>query len=476
MLLSYPWKHLNPKDHFVLRLERTISDQDVHVLTTLYQPLIGSNAFSLYMALKGSIQIVTEWTAEQPISSLLSRLDIGIPEFYQARVRLEALGLLKVYRSKKNNDLYLYEVRPPMSAALFFQDNMMRLILVEKVGERIYKELRSQFISERPSDHEYEDVTKSFLDVFHFDLQKYNRMNRIGQDVLVFDEKNSSPSESITENDGFDWNFFQKGLDRHFINKKSITQEIKELIYTFYTIYGIDELDMQRLLLEASDVSSGNIDKNKFIRIVHRSYHTNQRQAVQMNDKVGQSIDEMQRKAILQRNTLKQKGFSEEEIEIIEHAEQVSPGEYLKSVKQQKGGFVTSNETWVLKELAEQSSLPSSVLNILINYILIIKDEAVFEKSLAIKIANDWAQKGVTSPDEAMEKVKQLYVQSRERKQQRTNRYSGKNPNTVSKGRKETLPKWAEESSVHDEKITAEEEQAFREKLRKIRERKGGAS
>lgn len=474
--MSYPWKHLNPKDQVALRLECSISDQDVHVLTNLYQPLIGTVAFALYMLLKESVQVVTEWKTDQSLSTLLSRLDIGIPEFYQARLRLEAIGLLKVYRNKENTDMYLYDLKAPMSAKRFFQDNMMRVLLFEKVGERIYKELRSQFFSEQPSNQEYEEITKSFLDVFHFDLQKHNRLSQTDQDIPLFDEHISSPSETITENDLFDWNFFQKGLDQHFINKASISNEIKKLVYTFYTVYGIDELEMQRLLLEATDVSTGNVDKNTFIRVVHRSYHKKQPQGVQMVDKVSDSIEKSNEKAVLRRNTLKQKGFSEEEIEIIEHAEQVTPGEYLSSIKQQKGGFVTSNETWVLKELVEQSSLISSVLNILINYILIIKNEAVLEKSFAIKIANDWAQNDIRSPEEAMEKVKQLYVQSRERKQKQQNRYSGKSKKPVNNGRKETLPKWANESAIKDEQVSAEEELEFREKLRKIRARKGGGS
>lgn len=472
--MSYPWQHLNPKDRFILRLERNISDQDVHILTNLYQPLIGTTAFALYMALKGSVPTVSNWTEGQPISYLLSRLDIGIPEFYRGRVRLEALGLLKVYRKKNEREIYLYDIRPPMSAAMFFQDNMMRLLLFEKVGENVYKDLRRQFVSEKPSSEEYEEITKSFLDVFHFDIEKHNRMSRDFPEQPVFTETSSSPSESITENDGFDWKFFQEGLNRHFINKQSITQEIKELVYTFYSVYSIDELEMQRLILEATDVESGNVQKNKFIRTVHQSYHKIHPQGVKITDKVGVTIEELREQSSLRRNTLKQNGFSNEEIEIIEHAEEVKPGEYLNSIKQQKGGFVTSNEQWVLKELVEQSPLSSAVINILINYILIIKDEAVLEKSLAIKIANDWSQKKVTSPEEAMTKVKQLYSESRERQQKYTNKR--RNKKSANNGRKESLPDWAQKEIAQDEQVSTEEQLAFEEKLQKIRERRGGSS
>lgn len=475
--MSYPWQHLNPKDQVKIRLERSISNQDVHVLTTLYQPLIGSTSYALYMALTSSITTVTEWSEEYALSTFLARLDCGIPDFYQARVRLEALGLLKVFRSKQDKDMYVYDVRPPMSAADFFQDNVMRLLLFEKVGERVYKSLREQFVSKRASLNEYEEITQSFLDVYHFDIQKHNRFAQLGSEAPLQEDHSRLPKESIVEESAFDWKFFVEGLNRHFIKVQSMNQEIKELVYTFHTVYGIDEIQMQRFILEATDVESGNVEKNKFIHIVHRAFHKNQPEGVRMTDKVGSTIEQQNEKSTLRRNTLKQKGFSKEEIEIIEHAEDVTPNEYLESIKEQKGGFVTSNEQWVLKELVEKSPLHSPVINILINYILIIKEAAVLEKSLAIKIANDWAQNNVRSPEEAMEKVKQLYSEAQARKKSSQYTRSSKRSWTAkSNGRKETLPKWANEpqATETDERISAEEEQAFKEKLQKIRARKGG--
>lgn len=474
--MSYPWQHLDPKDEISIRMEQAISNQDVHVLTDLYQPLIGPNAYALYMALHHSVRQLTEWTSEQPLSVFLTRLDIGIPEFYRARVRLEALGLLKVYRHKAQKDLYLYDVKAPLSAASFFQDHMMRLLLLEKVGEKIYQALRGQFVSKKPQKNEYEDITQSFLDVYHFDIQKHNRMQSMVEETTIDQEKVSSLSKQVTDSQTFDWHFFYEGLNRQFIQKESLTQEIKELIYTFHTVYGIDELEMQRLVLEATDVESGKVDKKAFIHLVHRTYHKGKPQKVRLSDKVEKSLQEVSEQSALRRNTLKQKGFRDEELEIIEHAEEVSPADYLYSIKQQKGGFVTSNEQWVLKELVEASPLTSPVINILINYILIIKGESVLVKSLATTIANDWAQSKVDSPEAAMEKVKQMYSENLERRKQRQNRKNSQKKIRRSNGRKETLPKWATNTDKpKDELVSEEEQQKFKERLRRIREGKGGS-
>nr|WP_244244557.1 DnaD domain protein [Marinilactibacillus kalidii] len=173
------------------------------------------------------------------------------------------------------------------------------------------------------------------------------------------------------------------------------------------------------------------------------------------------------------RTQLKQKGFNAQEVEIILHAQEVKPIEYLKSIKSQKGGFVSSNETWVIKELVEQSSLSTSVINILINYVLIGKNAPVLEKSLALKVANDWAQNNVESPEDALQKVKQLYAESKSARQSRQKSGSSRSGNQKYI-RKETLPDWATEENTGEE-IDAQKQEEFRRRLEKIRNRsKGG--
>lgn len=171
----------------------------------------------------------------------------------------------------------------------------------------------------------------------------------------------------MSEQSDFDWTFFVEGLNHHFINKKSLTKEIRELIISIYEIYGVNELDMQKYVLESTDIETSNIDQEKLPQIVQRDFHKKQARKVQIQDKVTGSIQEEKSVKSGRKTQLKQKGFNNQEIEIILHAQEVKPIEYLKSIKNQKGGFVSSNETWVIKELVEQSSLSTSVINILIN-------------------------------------------------------------------------------------------------------------
>ena len=111
---TYPWKVIDPKDSIRLELTEELTLKDVHVLTRLYQPLIGSAATSMYLMLYSDRTFQAE-AQTTSVSEMLTKLDIGIPEFYNARVKLEGIGLLNIYRSNEEEKSYLYEVVAPLS-------------------------------------------------------------------------------------------------------------------------------------------------------------------------------------------------------------------------------------------------------------------------------------------------------------------------------------------------------------------------
>ena len=47
---NYPWKVIDPKDYVQIEANQSITLKDVHVLTKLYRPLIGAQAYSLYLS------------------------------------------------------------------------------------------------------------------------------------------------------------------------------------------------------------------------------------------------------------------------------------------------------------------------------------------------------------------------------------------------------------------------------------------
>ena len=267
---TYPWKAIEPKDSIRLELTEELTLKDVHVLTRLYQPLIGAAATSMYLMLYSDRTFQAE-AQTTSVSEMLTKLDIGIPEFYNARVKLEGIGLLNIYRSNEEEKSYLYEVVAPLSAEGFFADSLLRTLLSEKIGTRLFNE-QWETLLKRPSDKSaYEETTRSFLDVYHVDFEKTNFLDSANT-TSVESVQRPKLVQTIENTDSFDYSFFKAGLGKHFIKQDSLTDEVKELIYTFHTVYGIDEMTMQSLILESTDVDSGVVNKNRFTRNVQRNF------------------------------------------------------------------------------------------------------------------------------------------------------------------------------------------------------------
>src|SRR5690625_3077223 len=287
---KYPWQAIDPKDYIQIEATEGLTMKGVHVLTKLYQPLIGAKAHALYLTLFSDIAFEPN-TKDVTVSELLRKLDIGIPDFYQARVRLEGIGLLRIYRAKENTDEYYYQIIPPLSAKAFFKDSLLRTLLIENIGERLFNEELEAFLPQANNKLAYEEITRSFLDVYHFDVNNTNILSHT--DFMPFDsDEQPKIAETIENIDSFDYNFFKAGLNKHFVRQDSFTAEIKELIYTFHVVYGIDEMTMQALILESADVESGEVNKNKFVSNVQRSFLNKQQTQPKNSQQILKNQDE----------------------------------------------------------------------------------------------------------------------------------------------------------------------------------------
>lgn len=476
---NYPWQEIDPKDFVFIESNTDLTMQDIRILTKLYKPIIGNAAYAFYQSLFSEL----DFKANQKmttISKLIRKMDIGIAEFYQARIRLEALGLVKNYRSKDEDKKYIYELISPLSVRHFLEDSLLQALLIEQIGKRLFQEEIEDLVNPLESKENYEELTHSFIDVYHFDIQKQDLTENNQELMLNRPVENEIPKD-IENIDSFDYSFFKKGLNKQFIRQDSLTKEIKELIFSYHIIYGIDELTMQSILLESADVESGKINKNKLTNTVQRMYLNQQKSDIKLQRIKEDNVSELNKDKKELKKTMAKKGFSSSEISVIQHAKAAAPAHYLRSIKDQKKGFVTSNEIWVLKELVEQSPLNKEVINILLHYILVIQKSVVLEKNYATKIANDWAQDNIKTAEEAVSKIKSIFKgpkgqSSKNAKQTRKKNYSR---NYRRKSRTEILPDWAQadrkENQAKDTKEkkrnerVSKEDNDLRERLERIR-------
>ena len=235
---------------FQLISYQSIDQDEHHVFTLLYQPIIGTDAYSLYLTLV-ALQERNKKKEEKYIHrDVFDMLSLSPKDFLEARKKLEALGLLVVYQ---NEDLYLYELMAPLSAEAFIKDGSLGAFLFNEVGETQFNFLTNLFRMHDVKKQGFKNITCSFDEVFQ----------SIPSQVSVTKQFQQNKNSQISlKDDRFDFELFLGGLSKNFVDKRKITQKIKDKIARLSYVYQLDEFTMQKVFMDSVD-QSRNIDLEK---------------------------------------------------------------------------------------------------------------------------------------------------------------------------------------------------------------------
>ena len=124
------------------------------------------------------------------------------------------------------------------------------------------------------------------------------------------------------------------------------------------------------------------------------------------------------------------------------------PIAFAKSIKEQKGGYLTKSEGNAITELIQSEVIQPATLNVMVQFCLIELEQNRLTRSYLESVADDWRQNKVVEPEEAM-----LYL--KQRKQKSAENYEKRQKNRMAKGRYQTQkqsvkPKWLDPDSRQD--------------------------
>lgn len=157
---------------FTIKGDFTLSSTDQQVLSFLYLPIIKADAFSLYQMLY-SFSLSKEMGNCFYHEQAISLLGMEKARFLDARMRLEAIGLLETYRKEDRDSMgkisvsYLYRILPPATPKKFFDDALLRTALSSFVDGKQYMRLKSHFaVNGNDVFSSYQDISTKFNEVF----------------------------------------------------------------------------------------------------------------------------------------------------------------------------------------------------------------------------------------------------------------------------------------------------------------------
>ncbi|WKA59911.1 DnaD domain protein [Planococcus shenhongbingii] len=375
--MSALYKELQAADSFKIRLPYPFSNYDRQLLTLLYQPLIGAEAVSFYMTLWAEGEEAKE---EATHYTLMNILGIPIAKIFEARIQLEAIGLLRTYRKDTENRTFIYDLCPPLDPKSFFMDPLLSMFLFSKIGESAYRKVRDRFMIHTEIGEGYEEVSRTFTDIYQ---PVHAKAGYPTEQPDLQERKNGSYQ---TDSD-FDFGLLRQGLSEQLVPKRVLTATIKDTIAKLAFLYSWGPLDMQKVILLAIDddykLTTDGIKKaaSEYYKL---TVATTAPQLVQAHKTEPKIVEKPKTR----------------QDELILYLESASPVEVLRDIANGKEPLPA--DVQLANQLVLQYGMEPAVVNVLLQYVL-LRTDMKLTKAYVEKIASHWLRKNVTTAKDAME-------------------------------------------------------------------------
>lgn len=430
-------KSIMPTDTFIVsRPQNMVLAQYVDVLTTLYQPIIGIEAYTLLMILWQE-----ETRTPQKVSTLLTAMNVNTPDLAKALEYLEGIGLVAEYEMMDpKTRSFIYELKLPVSAEKFFRDDILSTMLLDVVGEERVKILQQRFVPP-VIPQKYQDISASFNEVYQLDYMSMERNQK-----MITELQQNVPKEKpleLQDDDQFNFEALMRTLNQQFVDLESVRQ-IKQTIHTFQRLYHIPILEMKEQIEYSADPMTGKVERQILQKNITNAYRKKAPETTVISRETVKDWQEM--------------GFSQRTIEIFQLAVDNSPFDFIEAVKTGLKGQVTTKEFYAVRRAVEVSRLSTSVINVVMYYLLVVKKYNELPQNIFDRLLDLLAQQDITELGGVWQALPQLLEAPKVPTSSK--RQTTKTTNTT---KKVVQPEWEQAES---NKMNEAELRALTEKLK----------
>jgi replication initiation and membrane attachment protein len=360
---------LNGLDKFKLITYQNLDLDERNVITLLYQPLLGCDAFTLYLTLWSLIERARLKSPEYLHLKVYDIMRISPKQFLRARQKLEAIGLLVAY---KNEDIFLYELKAPLSAEEFIKDGSLGAYLFSRLGKENFDDLVNLFRISKSEKEGFTNITTNFDEVFE----------SLPRPIETNDDFISKSKAKFHINHSFNFEIFIDGLSKNFVDRRKISKAIKEKIMNISYVYNLDEFTMQKVFMDS-------VDKNRNIDIEKLSYNA-------------RKWFEFERETIFEETKIKNKKEAVSYEELLNRCKTDTPSIILAILS---NGKPSVTELKVVEKLIDNYEFKIEVINFLLVYVIGLLEEFP-SYNYFDKIAIEWQRKKVNNIDDAIKVIK----------------------------------------------------------------------
>jgi len=419
---------LLPADTYTVVNKSIITEEDQKNLISLYEPLIGPIAISLYFTLLRDIRLTDYVSNDYTHHHLMTMMKSSIEVIRIARESLEGLGLLKTYFKEGENNSYVYELYSPLTPKEFFASPIFNVTLYNNIGKTEYENLRLEYELPKIDMKEYDDISKPI------DLTFKSSPN-----IETFETKDHN-SLNLKFDNNIDFDLIESSLPKGLLKENTFTKKLKDLINQLGYIYDLDTLKMIEIIRTVI-TDKGTIDREELRKQTRKYYQFNN------NGRLPTLVYRTQPEYLKS-----PQGDTSPRAKIIYMFENTSPRDFLQL--KNKGATPTSRDLRLLETLLTDLELKPAVVNVLIDYVL-KKNNNKLNQSFVETIAGQWKRCNVETAEEAMD----LAIKE-------NNKYNKKLP--TNKKVDNQKPVWFNED-ISKEEITQEEQAELEDLLKDFR-------
>jgi len=419
---------LLPADTYTVVNKSIITEDDRKNIISLYEPLIGPIAVSLYFTLLRDIRLSDYISNDYTHHHLMTMMKSSIEIIRIARESLEGVGLLKTYYKEGEINSYVYELYSPLTPKEFFASPIFNVTLYNNIGKTEYDNLILEFQAPKLDLKEYEDISKPI------DLTFKSSPN-----IDTFETKDHN-SLNIKFDNNVDFDLIESSLPKGLLRENTFTKKTKELIQQLSYIYDLDTLKLIEIIRTVIK-DNGTIDREELRKQTRKYYQYNN------NGRLPTLVYRTQPEYLKS-----PEGDNSPRAKIIYLFENTSPRDFL--ALKNKGATPTSRDLKLLETLLTDLELKPAVVNVLIDYVL-KKNNNKLNQAFVETIAGQWKRCNVETAEEAMD----LAIKE-------NNKYNKKL--STNKKVDNQKPVWFNEE-ISKEEITKEEQEELEDLLKDFR-------
>ncbi|WDM21172.1 DnaD domain protein [Paenibacillus polymyxa] len=175
--------HYTENHRYCVYREFGLSALDELMLGSVYQPMVGAFAVSLYRLLFQHVPVgqIGYSPLEQQrrlfLTLGLEPSEKGRKYLIEQTSKLEAVGLLqtsRLYAPETDDYIYEYEMQPPLAPAEFFRTQHLTLLLRDKIGKFAVLSLRESLWSRESSEWSQSSYNKENISIPFYELFELN--------------------------------------------------------------------------------------------------------------------------------------------------------------------------------------------------------------------------------------------------------------------------------------------------------------